>query len=313
MIFRAFRPSSAFLARCTREQRCRSSKRHLRVGARAAPQVYSCCAFVLEFPAWAQRRRGRSTCQWTRATPISCSARWRNRFASIGFCSWSRESSSSCWACWRSLSRRSARRGRYPPIGRQSAAARAGAIGSRALGFVLGRGNRPRRAGPVGDRYPAARHDEDDTLRSDANQLQRALAQSVREHWVLFLVEGIVLVVLGLLAIAIPPLGTTRTIPSDRTPISCSARWRNRFASIGFCSWSRESSSSCWACWRSLSRRSARRGRYPPIGRQSAAARAGAIGSRALGFVLGRGNRPRRAGPVGDRYPAARHDEDDTL
>ena len=42
----------------------------------------------------------------------------------------------------------------------------------------------------------------------DANQLQRALAQSVREHWVLFLVEGIVLVVLGLLAIAIPPLGT---------------------------------------------------------------------------------------------------------
>src|SRR4026208_746347 len=41
-----------------------------------------------------------------------------------------------------------------------------------------------------------------------ANQLQRALAQSVREHWVLFLVEGIVLVVLGLLAIIIPPLAT---------------------------------------------------------------------------------------------------------
>jgi uncharacterized membrane protein HdeD (DUF308 family) len=43
---------------------------------------------------------------------------------------------------------------------------------------------------------------------SDANQLQRALAQSVREHWVLFLIEGIVLVVLGLLAIIIPPLAT---------------------------------------------------------------------------------------------------------
>jgi uncharacterized membrane protein HdeD (DUF308 family) len=42
----------------------------------------------------------------------------------------------------------------------------------------------------------------------EANQLQRALAQSVREHWVLFLIEGIVLVVLGLLAIVIPPLGT---------------------------------------------------------------------------------------------------------
>ena len=42
----------------------------------------------------------------------------------------------------------------------------------------------------------------------EANQLQRALAQSIREHWVLFLVEGIVLVILGLLAIIIPPLGT---------------------------------------------------------------------------------------------------------
>ena len=42
----------------------------------------------------------------------------------------------------------------------------------------------------------------------EANQLQRALAQSVREHWVLFLIEGIVLVVLGLLAIIIPPIAT---------------------------------------------------------------------------------------------------------
>src|SRR5262249_28286208 len=42
----------------------------------------------------------------------------------------------------------------------------------------------------------------------DASQLQRALAQSVREHWVLFLIDGIVLVVLGLLAIVIPPLDT---------------------------------------------------------------------------------------------------------
>src|SRR6478672_9113193 len=36
----------------------------------------------------------------------------------------------------------------------------------------------------------------------EANQLQRALAQSIREHWVLFLI------VLGLLAIIIPPLAT---------------------------------------------------------------------------------------------------------
>ena len=42
----------------------------------------------------------------------------------------------------------------------------------------------------------------------DGGQLQRALVQSVREHWVLFLIEGIVLVVLGLLAIVIPPIAT---------------------------------------------------------------------------------------------------------
>ena len=38
----------------------------------------------------------------------------------------------------------------------------------------------------------------------DIQQLQSALAQTVREHWKLFLVEGIILVVLGLLAILIP-------------------------------------------------------------------------------------------------------------
>jgi uncharacterized membrane protein HdeD (DUF308 family) len=39
-------------------------------------------------------------------------------------------------------------------------------------------------------------------------QIQRAVATSLREHWVLFLVEGIVLVVLGLLAIVVPPIAT---------------------------------------------------------------------------------------------------------
>jgi uncharacterized membrane protein HdeD (DUF308 family) len=42
----------------------------------------------------------------------------------------------------------------------------------------------------------------------EINQLQSALAQSIREHWVLFLIEGIVLVVLGILAIIVPPLAT---------------------------------------------------------------------------------------------------------
>jgi uncharacterized membrane protein HdeD (DUF308 family) len=47
------------------------------------------------------------------------------------------------------------------------------------------------------------------TMRSpDANRIQAAVAAGLHEHWVLFLVEGIVLVILGLLAIAIPPIAT---------------------------------------------------------------------------------------------------------
>jgi uncharacterized membrane protein HdeD (DUF308 family) len=42
----------------------------------------------------------------------------------------------------------------------------------------------------------------------DLSSARRAVAETMREHWVLFLVEGIVLVVLGLLAIVIPPLAT---------------------------------------------------------------------------------------------------------
>jgi uncharacterized membrane protein HdeD (DUF308 family) len=40
------------------------------------------------------------------------------------------------------------------------------------------------------------------------DDLQRAVSQSLRRHWVLFLVEGIVLVVLGILAILVPPIAT---------------------------------------------------------------------------------------------------------
>jgi uncharacterized membrane protein HdeD (DUF308 family) len=38
--------------------------------------------------------------------------------------------------------------------------------------------------------------------------IQRAVASSLHEHWKLFLVEGIVLVVLGLIAIVVPPIAT---------------------------------------------------------------------------------------------------------
>ena len=50
----------------------------------------------------------------------------------------------------------------------------------------------------------------------EANQLQRALAQSIREHWVLFLIEGIVLVVLGLRA----PVSKSKTY-DDRNEWWC--------------------------------------------------------------------------------------------
>ena len=43
---------------------------------------------------------------------------------------------------------------------------------------------------------------------TDVNPLSATFAKSVRDHWTLFLVEGIVLLVLGLLAILIPPLAT---------------------------------------------------------------------------------------------------------
>jgi len=43
---------------------------------------------------------------------------------------------------------------------------------------------------------------------SDIERLQSAVATSLREHWTLFLIEGIVLVILGMAAIIIPPIAT---------------------------------------------------------------------------------------------------------
>ena len=42
----------------------------------------------------------------------------------------------------------------------------------------------------------------------DLDRLQQALTESLRDHWVLFLIEGIVLVVLGVLAILVPMVAT---------------------------------------------------------------------------------------------------------
>jgi uncharacterized membrane protein HdeD (DUF308 family) len=46
------------------------------------------------------------------------------------------------------------------------------------------------------------------TRRPDAAEIGRAVAGAIHEHWVLFLVEGIILVILGLLAIAVPLIAT---------------------------------------------------------------------------------------------------------
>src|ERR1700675_2239137 len=46
------------------------------------------------------------------------------------------------------------------------------------------------------------------SINPDFSAAQRAVAETMREHWGLFLAEGIVLVLLGMLAIVIPPLAT---------------------------------------------------------------------------------------------------------
>jgi uncharacterized membrane protein HdeD (DUF308 family) len=42
--------------------------------------------------------------------------------------------------------------------------------------------------------------------RPDVDRFEQAVASSVREHWVLFFIEGIILLVLGVLAIILPPI-----------------------------------------------------------------------------------------------------------
>src|SRR3954452_24670704 len=46
------------------------------------------------------------------------------------------------------------------------------------------------------------------TLPQDVTRLQSAMRAAVREHWVAFLIEGILLVILGLAAMIVPPLAS---------------------------------------------------------------------------------------------------------
>ena len=44
--------------------------------------------------------------------------------------------------------------------------------------------------------------------RSDIDRLQGAVARTLHDHWVLFVVEGVVLLILGVLAIIAPVIAT---------------------------------------------------------------------------------------------------------
>jgi uncharacterized membrane protein HdeD (DUF308 family) len=49
------------------------------------------------------------------------------------------------------------------------------------------------------------------TNQPDIAKFQRAVNQALHDHWVLYLIEGVVLLVLGAIAILIPPLATIAT------------------------------------------------------------------------------------------------------
>jgi uncharacterized membrane protein HdeD (DUF308 family) len=46
------------------------------------------------------------------------------------------------------------------------------------------------------------------STQADIQGIRRAAASALHEHWVLFLIEGIVLLVLGAIAVVVPPLAT---------------------------------------------------------------------------------------------------------
>ena len=46
----------------------------------------------------------------------------------------------------------------------------------------------------------------------DREEMRRAVVNAIHEHWVLFLIEGIILVLLGIAAIIVPVVATPRSI-----------------------------------------------------------------------------------------------------
>ena len=50
---------------------------------------------------------------------------------------------------------------------------------------------------------------------NDAAGMERAVANAIHEHWKLFLIEGIILVILGMIAIAVPVVRDVVRSPSS--------------------------------------------------------------------------------------------------
>ncbi len=46
------------------------------------------------------------------------------------------------------------------------------------------------------------------SMNPTAQEVQRTFRQAVHDHWVMFMVEGVILIILGILAIAIPPIAS---------------------------------------------------------------------------------------------------------
>jgi uncharacterized membrane protein HdeD (DUF308 family) len=46
------------------------------------------------------------------------------------------------------------------------------------------------------------------TMNQSPDDIERAVASTIHEHWMLFLIEGIILVILGAAAIVVPPIAT---------------------------------------------------------------------------------------------------------
>ena len=55
---------------------------------------------------------------------------------------------------------------------------------------------------------------------NDAAGMERAVANAIHEHWKLFLIEGIILVILGIAAIIVPPIAARSTRLATSLPLT---------------------------------------------------------------------------------------------